>query len=337
MALRVRLFNRQGVSLAEVPCAVSRSWELNKPGMASLVFSLRDPKITPENLLFGNFVLIESDVVESWGGYLWPPRNWGRQTVACTAYSAESLLRWRLGPFHAKIHEGSGGSHFSRFLDLANSIQDTRIRPGEIWGGGKPVSVYYNQRPLTRLIEKLRKKTNCDYSMTPDFDTLNYLVFQGNWYQRRGIEHQDVWLMEGHNVTWSEEVMYEEGDIVTYIAAEALTSESAGTVYRCEDASDISKYGLWQDVKVVDQIMEEQALKDLAAALLPTRLEPNRRFRLSVTNRDGLFNKLGIGDIVRLKLRRINWADVDLKVRIIGKAFQEEEGTMPITVEEWEE
>src|SRR3990167_7259240 len=90
---RVIFCRRDGSMLAEMDCYTDRSWAFNEYGQAKIVIPKNDPKVVRSILNFGNRVVIINDAVELWGGIVYPPRNWDKDSITVTAFSGEFLDR----------------------------------------------------------------------------------------------------------------------------------------------------------------------------------------------------------------------------------------------------
>src|SRR5260221_1583380 len=128
---RVQVFDPKGHIIAELDRAATvRSWALDDVGRCDFTVSTRDPQATPQNLNYGNFVLVShkpsvnadgtlNGQLPPWVGMILAPQEWEYGKVKVTAYGAENLLFYRPMPFTTLY--GSGSLIFAQILALARN------------------------------------------------------------------------------------------------------------------------------------------------------------------------------------------------------------------------
>jgi hypothetical protein len=295
------MFDKSGFAIGEVVATIDRQWVLNRYGEAKFEVSISQVEAKPNVFEKGNFILLREDGLPDWAGYVDTPEPWGNGKVALTCYSAERLLELRPGVVDTLY--GTGGSIFVRAIEMANSWGDTLIRPGSIYKGG--TSREESFAPSNQIYDdilRIANRSGNDWDITPDFRN-GKLTLLGNWYEtkRRVI---DFALTEGVNMEAKDGTLEYEGPIWNYVYAfgNAATWASREAVEVWDDDS-IHRYGLKATGLGVES-NEEATIRAHAEAYLAYYKDPRRRLDVTVTNLNGTFGWLRIGNVPDVELIR---------------------------------
>ena len=200
---RVIFCRRDGSMLAEMDCYTTRSWAFNEYGQAKIVVPKNDPKAIESILNFGNRVVIINDIVELWGGVIYPPRSWDKESITISAFSGEFLFKFRGSPatrLSGGLGYSSAGVALTTELMLIQSVERLGIEIGDIDFSGGGGAGTFEMMSFYDAVQKMSQDRGFDWSVTPEITSSNNLVFKFNWYKARGTRRTDFYLEEGHNI-----------------------------------------------------------------------------------------------------------------------------------------
>jgi hypothetical protein len=328
------IFDRRGILLDEIDAAFQRSWKRNLVEQCTWTFPVSHRKCTRRNFRTGNYIVVFHDNgLPDWGGRMELPNGWGGSTLTITANSAEYQFSIRAGvPYAAPIQLlTTAGAIYRRLINAANAEEDTLLRPGEIYEGGRICAIVISASVLLeKNIAQLLKRTGQDYSMTP-YVTNNRLVFLANWHERIG-RSVDISLNDS-NSEMRQDTLKEEGPI--YNSIFGYSEGSVGTLghfYLARDANSIAEYGLHHKPlavstteKEVVQLAAEEELKRLAW--------PRRTFAATARNQLTLNRNLRVGNILLYENAEAGFG-TEAHVGIEGLAYKDGEDNAAMVLKE---
>lgn len=334
----ITVYKRDGQPLEDLSGSfVTRSWVLNRSGVATFTIPRGLSTLTEFNIRYGNPIVIQNDRVGIWGGFIWLPREHPFDGVKVWARSAEALLsRRRITGVYATSGM-SAGTMFASLIELANAKEDTLIRVDSIFSGGRIRSFKYANMLIGDAVVGLQKSTGIDWSIEPDIST-GRLIFLAQCYERRGR----IWqfgLLEGKNIKLNlQPVLLEQGELVNDTISVGLGATSAVTPYRAAaDSATNALYGLSEGL-VQARGSSDAELESAAAADLDKRKNPRRTYRITAIDDDNTFDYLGLGDTLPLKLASYGLTaagvGVEARVRVIAKEYSDLTGEMALTLDE---
>ena len=197
MTSRVLIFDQAGKPLAEIDTNVTRSWVLHRGegsdiGRGEFEIAKSDPKATEKNLQYGNFVVVEHDVLPIWVGVIDTPRKWtSTGIITVSLYAAEKVLEWRRGEGQLKVTATPGGL-YREIIKRANTAGQIVIVPGEIYEGNSSIAELINLSDLLNETKRIASLTACEWDFTPAVDSKGVLVLKANWYQRMGVDRMNA-------------------------------------------------------------------------------------------------------------------------------------------------
>lgn len=303
--LQGRIFNRQGVQLAEIaPDWHGMSWRLNHVGMCQFTLAWSDPACTRDNLRWGNRLLVEFDNgLPYWGGVIDPPRAVRKGSVTVTAYTGERLLDWRVTAKGRYFSGQQPGHIFSALLNEESGEYPTGVTVGEVYAGGVGRSIEYHYHDLLGRVQDLAKLTGMDFAVFPVV-TNNVLGFQARWFWRRGADRRNaVWLLDGANVM--DPALEAQGTLANrvIVAGEGTTWGDDRAVGIAEDPASMSLYGYREYAEVQSGVKVQDTLDANAAAILAAKKDPVNMITVQAANvAPGTFGSFGVGDIVTAQL-----------------------------------
>jgi hypothetical protein len=341
MTARIQIFNRLGIPLTDLQCDATLSWEANKAGKAIISIARTDAKVTADNLLFRNLVLIEDSEAGAWGGVIWQPQTWYADRVEVTAYSGEFLFKFRRSG--AVTFNDSTGDIFAALVDMANAPENLEIVKDEIWAGSVGVQLTVKYDNLYDTVVRFANRVGNDFALIPRQDDNNNLRFLAQWYQFAGtfqnfaLEYPFDFKLAGAAL------MTLQSDIVNdalVFGSSAATSAITPTSSPALDDTSRGLYGLiqgaWANNSVVAATLDAQA-----AAYLNQYKYPRRTFVIQVINNTtkNTFSFINIGDILQLRLAGIGFAPsgglgTETYIRIKAKEFNTRDRVMTLTVDE---
>jgi hypothetical protein len=334
----LRIFDESGTELTSIETQVTASYIMNKVSDMSFKISRNDPKCTEEFMQFGNRVYWDGPTGH-WGGIIqerhWPP---GELQVLCL--SAAQLLgqKWRRTVKDKVLKDMTAGEMFRTLLADANAVQDLRIQPGSIWGGGVQRDETLKLSPLEH-ISRIASRSGCEWEIVPDIDSHGRLYFLANWYERMGME-MDFELLEGHNLKLSGgNDMDEYGDIVNDLLGVNDAQTKGKRLYSNKiDADSAEKYGGLRQAEVVFAGNTAQATLDANTA---RRLEEwNHPISASAPialDVGETYANCALGNTVRLRYVKTGFSNGELgsllDVRIMGHNYSQATKELTLTVE----
>lgn len=338
------IYDRNGNPLAEVESDVTAHWRLNGYGWLEFNLSLSDPKVREGVFRFRNLVLFRHSSAGWWGGFLWTPRGWNKQTVTVRAYSAERLFQIRRGPANYTWN-GSAGSIFKSIIGEANAPEDTRIREGSIWTGGTSRQETSRDDILLDAIQRIRERAGHDWYLEPELDDAGKLTFAAHWMEQAGA--LDMFhLTDGFNMTMNANdlLLNEQGMIINDVAFSGIgASLDERPRATWSDPDSQSLYGVCQgsensDAEEVDTLLasakafvaENKAPKRLLSPVAEDRVYPSGM---------RTFASLRLGYSGRLSFSRVGfWGDgnlgVETTVRILEMELNTQTQLMDLVVQE---
>jgi hypothetical protein len=338
--IQTLLFDRSGKNPVEVePSWDNITWRLNKTGEAKFTLPYSDPKCTPDNLRYGNRVLIRFDNgLPSFGGVIDVPRRHSQDGVTVSIYDASRILSWRLSQKTATFTSEDPGTIFQSLIEDMNATFQTGIAVGGVYTGGAVRTETYHYAKLLDEIFSLQRLSGNDWEIVPSYES-GVLEFVAYWYERQGVDKSDsVLLSEGLNI---EDVQLDEqGPLGNHIylpgGGAGGTSWNDRAIGEKEDDASRNLYDLREYVEVQTSVFDQITLDNSATTLLSEMAYPKRRFAPRAINRDPAhFADYDIGDILTMQALTIHslWT-FDGTIRILGREFSKD-GTCKLEVEEW--
>lgn len=324
--VRVIIFNRSGEALVEIePAIESIAWANNREASASFFLRYNDPKCTEANLRFGNRILVQfENGLPAWGGVIDPPLSQAPTGVRFIAYTASRLFRYRVTDKDRSYTDSPGGI-FRELVNIANSMENTRVIANSIYDGGINTTLNWHYDRIYNQVIRLADISGEDFSLDPFYpDSVGGLSFLANWYASKGSNRSDrVLLAEGVNAQIS---LSRYGDLFNYafVVGAGMTWGDARLVGEAENASSRSLYGLRQ-FPTVETNTDGQAALDASAAVLVARHGKTlQRVVASVSDDEpGKFDSYDIGDTVRVQAfaKGGNEWGIDGNYRVIARSW----------------
>ena len=272
MADQVKIFDRYGAALAELQVDTVRAWRLRDAGTCSFTISkIAEPgktqKCTAENLAYRNLILVESDKVQSWAGYLGrEPYTEDEESVTVTAIGAERLFDLRLTGANDVLTGASGAIA----LILAGNAQSEEtlgitVSSDNFEAVSDSITRDYDKEPIVKALNDLARDTN-SYWWIEGAAVSGNLALTMHWRANRGGTFLQ-WLEEGGNMSV---VNYsEEGRVYSRVTAWGKFEEwSAPLIVSVTDADALAAYGLIELPLPMLTIADEGSLAVIAQATL---------------------------------------------------------------------
>jgi hypothetical protein len=332
---RLTVYDPKGKALAEFSCQANRSWVLGGIGEARIAIANSTPRLTEQNVRFGNRVLIQNSRIGSWGGVIWTPRKWQGGSLQLTAYSPEYLLKLRRTS--SSMLTGTAGSLFAQLLEIANARESLGlIYDTESFTGGASWEEPVHYDTCYDVLQRIQLRSGQEWEFRAE-KTLGQLVFKGLWQ----VGPQPVLsgsLWEGLNLEdEARSILIEQGDIHNDIVvlAQGTNVETPG---QATDAASIEKYLLSEGIFITEGATSGAA-QYTAETLLARFKEPRRTFSLTATDTNNTFDFLRVGNFVKLYLYNHGFMPsgergVQTTVRITQMAYDDMTNKVSLTVEE---
>jgi len=272
MADRVTIFNRWGVALAELQVDTVRAWRLRDAGTCSFQISkIAEPgktqKCTAANLALRNLILVESDKVQNWVGYIAKePHTEDEASVTVTAISAERLFDFHLTGANDILTGASGAIA----LTLASNAQNEEtlgvtVASANFEAASDSITREYHKENVGKALNDLAADTN-SYWWIEGVAVGGNLALTMRWRANRG-ETFLQWLEEGGNMNV---IGYsEEGKVYSRVTAWGKFEEwSAPLMVSVNDADALAAYGLIEMPLPMLTVTDESSLTVIAQATL---------------------------------------------------------------------
>jgi hypothetical protein len=235
MTSRITVFNHFLERLVEFDYpSTPRSWVLNGYGKAEFSLSTLDSKCLERYLQYGNFVHIEhiptkdefnvtNGTLPHWTGILLPPRNWSLGVLGVSAYSAESILKFRSMPYMSI--KGTADQNFKFIVNLSYfKAQFIPIFFGSI---ATDENIYPDELRTNAYdhLQKLMKDSLMEWNITGDIIN-NKLFLVANLYIRQGFDTR--YPLNNLNSELSGALMTEQGTPSNHVFgySQAYTQQS---------------------------------------------------------------------------------------------------------------
>ncbi len=328
--------------LAELVCRTQRSWVLNQPnepfGTATAWLSVNDPNLGDDLLRFGNILYIHDGILPDWAGVVGEPQTFDQSEVAIGATAAEVLFDDRRAE-DARALDGTPGAIFRDIVRAANRPAPLGISEGDVLEAGSTVVMRPGARSLLSLLQDLQAKHGGEWGVEPSLGD-GRLPRLSAWYSAEcGVDYStSVALIEGTNIKFAgSPIMTRYGRVKN----DALVVGSGGRAESSlrglsSDIASIGTYGLRQ-LAVAENIQGQSSVDSQARQEVQMRKAPLRRFEVTADKPD-IYPYLCIGNRLGLELASVGFQDgrrgITTAVRVIGMAFDDQEGEVPLVLEE---
>lgn len=317
----------------------SASWILNDTGRLVFTVSQHDAKATPENLAFGNRVLVQfANGLPDWAGVILPPRRWSvaAGTVEITAYTIERLLEFRRTDRGRYFREVPAGAVFAAILREAQYTEPLNITVRNVWYGGLAHSPAYHYKSAWWILsESLRRMEVCDVRFTPALEN-GRIVWYADFLERVGRDLSSaVAIVQGRNLVGNT-VVEEQGNIVNEVTAIGVgtTWGPDRAIVSARDEASIAQFGLFQDVVQPSGVSESATLERHARRRLQESAWPRLRFQVEVMDAEpGRFRDYDVGDVITLDIPGALWGYRGC-ARVLAREYRPASNTCELVVEE---
>lgn len=328
---RIRIFSRTGVEMVQFSALVSRSWAIGEEGRAEFSIPTRKTNVANESVLrYGNWLLIENNVLPTWIGVIDTPRTFNAASITVSAYAPEHIFTWRRGPLQ-QVWQDCAGGLFGKMLDWINQQQITIVQPGTLWRGSDAYSMTVNPKKLDAYLKQLATVSREEYAFRTAIVN-GQLAIYADWSPQLGEVYTGALLQTGKrggNLEIQDGIITEDGpitnDMLTYGDGATWNSKPTG---QSVDETSADKYGLRQDA-VNYAGADAETLQRLAEAWTSQYAEPDRAFALNALNVGSTFKYLRMGNRLTFRGEGVSFASgrgADVEIRIIGMGYNPGEG-----------
>lgn len=330
------LFDRKrGHILDEFDGSFKRSWGINSIGECRFTLPINNSKNNEINFQFGNHLVVMNDNgLPPWSGRLETPRAWGNKTNKHMAVSHESFFRDRVGSYSLPFGLlKPAGVIFEQLIQIANEDEDTLIRAGDIFSGGRLCGTIVS--PIVTLsdnIEKIIKQSGHEYEIVPVVAN-NRLALYGNWYARQGTDTGAS--LNDSNCRIEENSLSENGPIYNKLIGVGK-EQQVRNHHVATDPQSVDRYGLRVAPYEVDAV-EGVAVEGLTEQQLLSVAYPRRAFRATASNAGGLYDLLRKGNKLQFESTEAGYGlhgviGTQASVRIFGMAYTDDQDGVALTI-----
>lgn len=267
----VTYFSRKGIPLAELVTNVTREYRLNAPGVSRHIHP-HGEDLTESLIRPGGFVLVRAEGVEDWVGRISNHREWTAEGPKIQCYQAQSVLE---NYFYLEIDpttqtlvtpptlSGTVSGILTTIVEIANNYEDTRIRIGNLFGGG-----FNRQETITNdflsHVGFLTGRAGYDYDVLPSIAANGELTLLLNLYEHKGIDTSSIFaLEEGINIELRpEQTLTQSSKIVNrFVGIGEGVNDASRIAAKAEDAASRELYGLRMDNQIFFGVSEMNTLQ----------------------------------------------------------------------------
>lgn len=331
MTSRVRIYNRvDGRLLADARTTAGRTWKLGEVGKATFSLAETSAWAAAEIIRHRNLVYITHDNgLPAWCGFLFTPRTHDDEagTVQLTAWYGERLLKFRRSEGLTQV-KGTAGDIFAQLVRLANKREDMRVRVGDVWSGGKTFAYKLGETAsLYEDIQKLAAMSGCEWGVEASLEPNGNLAFAAHFWRERGAGLQTAILEQGQNFEANAQVLTEQGDLVNDLRVTGNGAETGAA--RAE--AWIREYGLIEGTASYSAEKTPDTLKVFAEETVSKEARGRNTYRIRVTNKNGLFASVRLGNQFVTKFPRLNRV---VTTRVLGMQYPDDDEYVDLTVDE---
>ena len=356
MASRIRIFDHYMKLIAElnnIP-ATPRSWLLNEAGRCEFSMSTSDPKCTLTNLQFGNLIHVEhiptidengdrKGKLPDWVGIILRPRNWDLGVCHVTAYSAETILKFRAMPFLTVT--GTPRNVFNQILnEVHKTANNITFQPGLIDDLPFTFADDLKTNAYDHII-KLTKDSGMDWSITGDINNQGNLDLYANLYIRKGtitpLRLQDSnFELTNLNTELQAPLLSEQGTPINQVFgySQANTPQSrlaTGSVVN-QDAYD--NWGPLQINQVFVGKHDQSSIYNASVNRVNEFSDEGWIVQRTALDRSDTFSFCDIGSIATIKEHNAGFnpnggIGFERQARIIGMSYNDMSNKCPLNIE----
>lgn len=339
---KVYFFTHDLKPLCEVTCRSQWSAPLNTPdgqlGTASLYLSVNETKLDRGITRFGNVVVIVPGFgLPLWCGEVGEPQNADQGEIEIGATSIEIVLDDR--NVIGRIEKGSAGTQLNDILAESALAAPMILNAGDIDDGGSVVRTLGGQRSALSYLQDLQRKYGGEWGVDCVLGPGNVPSLSVFYRPRIGVDLSgSVALIEGTNIKFADSPIVERfGRVKNDVTVINHGGKDDRVITgRAINQRSVDLYGLRQ--LILAENLRSQANADARAAHeAEARGFPQRRFNVTANN-PAVYPSLRMGNTLRLQLLTIRDEDggvgIDTRVRVIGLAWDDQQGEVPLVLEE---
>jgi hypothetical protein len=268
MTDNVIIFSRAGQQLADLgTVSVVRSWNGKSYGRATFTIPADDAQATAAILKGNNRILVRSDLVEDWVGYIWPDPSIAMGVVTVNCFAAEGLLNQR--NTYSQELTGTPGQIFTSLINIANTTEDMGITLGEVDISGTSITRSYKFVQIGDQVNRLAQEFNMVYWMGGSYNaTTKTLSITANMAANRGMAFSRP-IIEGYNFTAAG--VSSEGQLANRVISQGRSEENTDTYATADNTTSQDYYGLVEAAVTSVDMQATASLQSLADNALERR------------------------------------------------------------------
>lgn len=342
--ITLEVLDRSGTPLADltkVARNVNYAHSLNGGKPLTFTLPIADARAAEAIMRARNLVLVESDEVEPWSGYIVRPQWQGTGIAYLVHPIAARLDERKTRP--ARLENLPAGAIFTNLMDQANGRFPTGIVVGEVFSGGTPYTLDLGTEPIYSKLNDLMTQTLCEYNVR--------LVHVGLWeaslYERYGRDLTATVCFEygtdtvgdpTYDEDWSN---YANAVIAVGKAPDGDTNGNNDPTAewnrrpRAEYVgwTAVGDYGYAESVLDLPDVSDPAMLLDRAHKEVETLQQPKRTLGLVLNRQRGLWSQFRDGDVVCVYLPNYGYAGMAVPFRVLGREIDDETGSMTVAGE----
>jgi len=318
----------------------TRSWCLTKVGDCDFMVPRTHPKAIEANFGRLNMVVVKSDLgIPDWGGRVkkvrWDSPDWLH--VWCE--SKETLFRRRVTEDWDDYPSSPPGAIALAIVqrEILDGLRGVKV--GEVYTAGDPVSHEPCIEDIQRDTFPALRALSSGYGLLAQLEHDTWVDADGTWHwtERRGKRKYDtVVLRQRRHIVGGSACQIEYDKIITRgfgLGNHADWEDKVRAVY--EDAAGVAKWGILEGT--FDARSNNQADAEAVAFNRGGNTKPIVTVDIVINNRDGIWSKFWIGDIIRVIMPEYGWRErggYDGAVRVVAIEVDESRETMRVLAKE---
>ena len=341
--INIDVLSRTGTPLADLTkCARNVNYAHSLNGGRPLTFDLplNDAHAAEQYMRKRNLVVVYSDEVEPWSGYIVRSSFAGPNVSYLVHPIIARLDERKTRP--TKMENLPAGVIFNNLMTQANGRAPTGLIIGTVFGGGKPYTLEMGTEGIYQKLGDLIDLTKYEYVVE--------MVYPGLWevslYERYGQDLTASVCIE-YGMDTDDDPSYDE-DMTEFanaiIAAgkppENTNSNSDPTAEwnqrpRAEfiDWASVGDDGYAEDVLELPEITDSAMLREKAHEEVERRKNPKLLLGLTLNRKRKLWSKFRDGDIVAVHMPTYGYTGLVVPYRILGREIDDDSATMAVAGE----
>lgn len=337
---QVTVHSKDGVPLGEMHDLISmrRSWLLGKSGQCVFEIWAGHPKDTYELLRKHNIVVVLSNRLKPWKGYITSVTQTGDiKTVTCTS---ELQMLGRRRTDVVDYEDEPVGDIYSDLINRANAHGATGLYVGSVFTAGKNHSLQVRRENVYDKLQELIEDTKLELEVVYVNPAASLLHLR----EKVGQDRTDsVCIIGGFDTSqdpdYEEDMGSEHANVITGVGSvdeeeeipEGEDEYDYRPTFTHSDWESVAEYGITEDTEEYSDVTDEDAVEELVRESVAVRSSESRKLGLATVEKRELWGQFYEGDVIAAQLPHYGFTGLAVPVRVSGLEVDEESAALTIT------